>query len=147
MTTKAVLATRELTDESRVAKNIRISQAQKETRERRKLQTCRVYELKIQANKLSDKQAEALKMLFVEAKWLYNETLSQEDVFQHKPGKTVIVKVGEKYEERSYQYLGSQMKQSVVAGFKPASKPSTLSRRKARRLALYDTRVIIQAST
>lgn len=134
MTTKAVLATRDSSVSSRVAKNIRISQAQKETRERRKLQTCRVYELKIQANKLSDKQAEALKMLFVEAKWLYNETLSQEDVFQHKPGKTVIVKVGEKYEERSYQYLGSQMKQSVVAGVQTSIKTLNTLKKKGKKV-------------
>lgn len=134
MTTKEVLAPRELTNESRAVKNARISQAQKETRERRKAQTCRVYELKLQTNKLSAKQDEALKMLFVEAKWLYNEALSQEDVFRYQPGKTVNVKVGDEYEERGYRYLGSQMKQSVVAGVQSSIKTLSTLKKKGKKV-------------
>ena len=40
------------------------------TREKRKSQICRVFTVKIQQNRLSKKQREELKMLFVEAKWV-----------------------------------------------------------------------------
>ena len=123
-----------LADEARLVKNKQTAETLKATRLKRQSQTCRVYELKIQANRLSDKQEEALKMLFVEAKWLYNETLSQEDVLQHKPGKTVIVKVGGDYEERAYQYLGSQMKQSVVTGVQSSIKTLNSLKKKGKKV-------------
>ena len=42
------------------------------TREKRKSQVCRVFKVKIQQNRLSKKQREELKMVFVEAKWVRN---------------------------------------------------------------------------
>ena len=51
------------------------------TRERRKNQECKTYNLKIQYNKLNGEQKQYLKMLFVEAKWFYNYLLSQENIF------------------------------------------------------------------
>lgn len=98
------------------AKNEKIKQTMRETQARRKTQTCRVFQLKLQSNALNKQQAHILSMLFVEAKWLYNHALSQ-GVKDYTPGKSVVVKnrKGE-FEERSFSHLGSQMKQSVVSG-------------------------------
>ena len=57
-------------------KNIKIAQSMKATREKRVSQICRVFQCKIQRNKLSARQKEELKMLFVEGKWCYNAILN-----------------------------------------------------------------------
>lgn len=102
----------------RTEKNKAIAASLKATRERRKNQTCKVFELKVQSNKLSATQREALFMLFVEAKWLYNDCLASElDPWNYTPGTTVTVKTKDgEFEERTLNHLGSQMKQSVIAG-------------------------------
>ena len=65
-----------MTDEERIAKNERIRQKGKKTRLKRKGQVCRVFRLKIDFSHLNMQQRTALKMLFVEAKWLYNDALT-----------------------------------------------------------------------
>ena len=65
-----------MTDDKRLAKNNKIREKGKETRLRRASQTCFVYTVKIDESSLSKKQKEQLKMLFVEAKWLYNHILN-----------------------------------------------------------------------
>ncbi|MCD8208375.1 MAG: hypothetical protein LUD72_10595, partial [Bacteroidales bacterium] len=57
-------------------KNAKIKETYAATLRRRKSQTCKVFTVKIQRNKLNKAQAETLKMMFVEAKWLYNHILS-----------------------------------------------------------------------
>ena len=61
-----------MTQEERLAKNNRIRERSKETRQKRKSQTCRVYRIKIDFSHLNT----SLKMLFVEAKWLYEYVLT-----------------------------------------------------------------------
>ena len=97
-----------------MTKNETIKKSLAETRLKRKNQICKVFELKIVENRLNLKQAEALKMLFVEAKWLYNHILSTDDVFNYTISNKVTVKNrnGE-FEEREFNYIGSQMKQSI----------------------------------
>ena len=65
-----------MTEEQRLAKNNRIREKGKETTEKRKSQVCRVYRVKIDIFHLNKTQKEHLKMLFVEAKWLYNDALT-----------------------------------------------------------------------
>ena len=110
-------------------KNARIAATQRATRQRRKTQVCKVFTLGIQSNKLSARQKEALGMVFVEAKWLYNDALASGDVFTYTPGATVGVldKHGDRL-EREFRFLGSQMKQSVIQGMKASIK--ALSTRK-----------------
>ena len=95
------------------AKNEKIKQTMRETQARRKTQSCRVFQLKLQSNALNKQQAHILGMLFVEAKWLYNHALAQ-GVKDYVPGKSVVVKnrKGE-FEERPFSHLGSQMKSSL----------------------------------
>ena len=65
-----------MTDEERLAKNNRIQEQCKQTREKRKSQVCRMYCVKIDISHLNEAQRVHLKMLFVEAKWLYNDALT-----------------------------------------------------------------------
>ena len=51
-------------------RNEKIKRKKLETKERRKNQVCRVYQLKLQ--NLSEKDIEQFNRLFLEAKWFYN---------------------------------------------------------------------------
>ena len=65
-----------MTEEQRLEKNNRICEKGKQTKEKRKSQVCRVYQVKIDISHLNEAQKKHLKMLFVEAKWLYNDALT-----------------------------------------------------------------------
>ncbi|MCQ2975058.1 MAG: transposase [Bacteroidales bacterium] len=106
--------------ENKLEKNNNIKASMKETLNRRKSQFCRIYELKIQNNKLSAKQKEQLKMLFVEAKWLYNDILNwselnvENTVFNYTIKNVVDVKLKDgTFIQKELNTIGSQMKQSV----------------------------------
>ena len=66
----------------REIKNQQIKDTLAKTREKRKTQKCIVFELKLDSSHFNLKTKEALKMMFVEAKWLYNFYLSQDDIFK-----------------------------------------------------------------
>ncbi len=75
-------------------KNELIRLSMTETKERRKSQTCKVFTVKIQSNKLNERQKESLKMLFVEAKWIKNEMISfgkSNNIFDYVCGDFVSV--------------------------------------------------------
>ena len=46
------------------------------TRAKRTKQVCRVFKVKIDSSKLTKKQKEQLKMMFVEAKWIKNSRIA-----------------------------------------------------------------------
>jgi putative transposase len=99
------------------AKNNKISSTLKDTKERRKHQDCKVFEVKVDKSHLSKQTLNDLQRVFLEAKWIYNYILSQEDIFSIKPTDKiaeVMVKVKDDYELRPINILGSQMKQSVI---------------------------------
>lgn len=84
------------------------------TKQRRQHQTCRVYELKLDRSTLSVHAIKHLSNLFKETKWFYNYCLGLEDVNEaNTKARSVPVKVGEAFEERSLIALSSQMKQAV----------------------------------
>ncbi|MCW3099154.1 MAG: transposase OrfB [Chthonomonadaceae bacterium] len=86
------------------------------TRERRKSQTCHVYEIKVDKARLSASQRLSLAQLFREAKWFWNAALGSESFFDFDPSvKEVAVKVGDVSEIRPLTLLSSQMKQSLIA--------------------------------
>jgi len=62
-------------------KNNKISKSRKQTKERRKTQSCKTYELKIDMSKLSKETLKSINRLFLETKWIYNYFISQEDIF------------------------------------------------------------------
>ena len=112
-----------MTEIERLAKNNRIREKSKETREKRKSQVCRVYRVKIDISHLNVAQKEHLKMLFVEAKWLYNDALTfmkDHDISEYD---TKIVTVHGLDKDKNpvthdLQYISSQMKQSVIQSIK-----------------------------
>ena len=107
---------------SSITKNKNIASAMAVTMAKRKMQQCRVYKVKIDESRLSAKQKEQLKMLFVEAKWLYNDCLNWLDENNGKYVSDYIIskqitkldKDGNR-EQVELDYLGSQMRQSVIA--------------------------------
>ena len=117
-----------MTDEQRLAKNASIKEAMKATHEKRKSQVCRVYMLKVQKNSLSARQKEDFRMLFLEAKWLYNDILNYgnvkgQSVFEYELGDDVEVKLPDgTFDPRTLSHIGSQMKQSVYADLKSSIK-------------------------
>jgi len=96
-------------------KNETIKATLKATKERRKRQTCQVFEVKIDGSHLNNHTKEHLKCLFLEAKWLYNYILSQHNVFamDYKLSE-VPVKVKDTFEIRTLTHLSSHMKQSLI---------------------------------
>ncbi|CAG0967658.1 hypothetical protein METP2_01198 [Methanosarcinales archaeon] len=98
-------------------KNETIKATLKATKEKRKNQTCRVYEIKIDRSHLNSESMHALDMLFLEAKWLYNHVLSQDNIFDldfDYKIQEVPVKVKDFFEIRDLKYLSSHMRQSII---------------------------------
>ena len=100
-------------------KNEAIKISLKETKERRKTQSPKVYQLKLQ--NLSEADIELLDRLFLEAKWLRNYVVSDienrltSDIWKLKE---VEVKVKDNFEKREITHLGSQIKQSIIERIK-----------------------------
>ena len=116
-----------MTEEERLAKNAQIRDKGRQTREKRRSQVCRVYRVKIDISHLSEAQKLHMKMLFVEAKWLYNFALSflKEYDINDFDTKTLTVHTLDKDRNpitHGLQYLGSQMKQAVIQGIKHSLK-------------------------
>jgi len=96
-------------------KNELIKDSLKETKERRKTQSPKVYQLKLQD--LSKKDIEILDRQFLEAKWLRNYIIAgiNERLTSNTwKLKEVEVKVKDKFEKRELLQLSSQMRQSLV---------------------------------
>ena len=119
-------------------KNKQISLTLAATRQKRATQTCKTIKLKIDKSYLSNKQAIALKMLFVEYKWMYNYILGQDvDPFhfdykklsditkKDKTGADVQVKI---------QYAGSSIRQAVVEHICNAIKALATSKKQGRQV-------------
>jgi putative transposase len=87
------------------------------TKAKRKTQTCRVYELKLDQSHLNQETQKHLNRLFLEAKWFYNHILAQDDVFNldfDDKIKEVPVMVKDVFEIRYLDCLSSHMKQSLI---------------------------------
>ena len=109
-----------MTDEKRLTKNENIKKSMRETCLRRMSQTCKVYTVKIDESRLSNRQAEQLKMLFVEAKWIYNDILNYSEnndilTYNTKVKSVDVLNKNKEKEVRELKFIGSQMKQSVFA--------------------------------
>ena len=116
-----------MTKEERLAKNTRIREKSKQTKQKRKSQICHVFRVKIDFSHLNEAQRVRLKMLFVEAKWLYNDilTFSHDHDINSYDSKTLTVQGLDKDRQpvtRELRYLSSQMRQSVIQGIKDSMK-------------------------
>ena len=90
----------------------------KKTRERRKSQICKQYEVKIDRSHLNKESEHRLDRIFLEAKWFYNSILASQHIFDlpkdHYKVEEVQVKVKDRYETRKLECLSSQMKQEIL---------------------------------
>lgn len=99
-----------------MTKKQKISATLKQTREKRKHQVCKVFELKVDKSHLSKKTLNEIKLDFLEAKWLSNHALSQNIFEVSDKLKEVQIKVKDVFEKREIKTLGSQMRQSILEG-------------------------------
>ena len=111
----AVVTTSKVVAARQIAKNARIAETYKETRERRRQQSCRVFELKLDRSRMNSQQKEALTRVFLEKKWARNAALASDKPTGYRIGGTVPVLTPWGIEERELRHLGSQIKQSIVA--------------------------------
>jgi len=97
-------------------KNQRIKDSLLITREKRKTQTCKVYELKLSENKFNLQQIEFLNRIFLEAKWVYNDILNFNDIknYDCKKKEVEILNKDKEKEMRELKVLGSQVKQEIL---------------------------------
>lgn len=101
----------------RLEKNKQIAQTMKETYTKRKSQDCKCFKFKIDKSNLSKEQANQLKMQFVEAKWIYNYLINQDDIysFDYKNLSKITHKDKNRNDiETSIQYIGSSVKQAII---------------------------------
>ncbi len=94
-----------------------IKQAIQATKERRKQQVPKVYQLKISYQNLNKMQEEWLNKIFLEAKWLYNYAIADIDNrlnAETEKAKKVTVKTPSGFEEKTLSCLSSQMKQGII---------------------------------
>jgi len=92
------------------AENIKTSLAK--TQERRKRQDGKAYTLKVDKSHLGSKRAR-LDRLFLETKWFSNHVLEKGLRVDYKT-RTVMVKAGNRFEERPINVLPSQVRQELV---------------------------------
>ena len=100
----------------RLAKNQKIKETGKATRERRKDMLCRVFEVKADLSRMSKSQKNDVNTLFREAKWFRNAYLGDNGLSDKS--RSVKVKVKDVFEERELTLLGSQIKQSIISEVK-----------------------------
>ena len=101
----------------KLEKNKQIAQTMKETYAKRKSQICKCFKFKIDKSNLSKEQANQLKMQFVEAKWIYNYLISQDDIysFDYKNLSKITRKDKNRNDIKTeIQYIGSSVKQSII---------------------------------
>lgn len=119
-------------------KNMRIKETYLATKAKREHQVCRVFSVKVQENKLNSTQREALKMMFVEAKWMYNHLLNLSkcegvDIFSLKYTELEEVRHLTKDKEdvvSKLTYLSSQMRQEVLTSIITSIRSLASSRKK-----------------
>jgi putative transposase len=99
-------------------KKQKIRDAIKLTREKRSSQVCRVFETKIDISHLNKYEQEHLKMFFVEAKWLYNHVLNQQDVFKYDYKINPIQRMDKEHNlvDIELKHLPAKCRQNVVQG-------------------------------
>jgi len=99
-----------------MTKNEKIKQSKLQTREKRKSQDCKVFEVKIDKSHLSKEKLHHLQMLFIEAKWLYNYQLSLDDIFDfsYKIKEIEVLNRERQKEKREIKHLSAQMRQALI---------------------------------
>lgn len=106
-----------------------------DTKERRKTQTCKTYETKVDKSHLNKDTINQLDIMFLEGKWLSNYAKSQDNVFEvDYKIKKVPVKVKDVFEERKIEHLSAQMRQAIVERIKDDVKGLSETKKKGRKI-------------
>ena len=106
-----------LSKEQILERNKLIGENGLKTRMKRAKQICKTFRFKIDYNNLNQQQKEHIKMLFVEAKWIYNYLISQDDIysFNYKDLNQVTHKDKNRNDIVSdIQYVRSSVKQELI---------------------------------
>ena len=106
-----------LSKEQILERNKLIGENGLKTRMKHAKQTCKTFRFKIDYDNLNLQQKEHIKMLFVEAKWIYNYLISQDDIysFDYKNLNQVIHKDKHKNDIISdIKYVRSSVKQELI---------------------------------
>ena len=108
-------------------RNRAIKEHGKATRKRRGGMLCRVFEVKVVSSKMNHTQKEFVNALFREAKWFRNAYIADRSSVTDK-SSSVPVKVGDVFETRSLEVMGSHIKQSIIAEVKENIRDLALSK-------------------
>ena len=103
-----------------MTKNERIKQTLLETRERRKNQILKVYELKVDCHHISKEAFKKLSFMFVQAKWIQNDVIASDDIFHYEYKNHRIIKNFDKDHNIVERILDIQtgIHQTIVANIK-----------------------------
>jgi len=103
-----------------LVKNKTIAETRKATKTRRKNLDCKSYSCKVDKSHLSEKSAEFLRMIFIEAKWFVNDILARDAIFSsdYKKKNPTVLKDGKIPEERQLAFLPSQVRQKLAGQLK-----------------------------
>lgn len=112
-----------MTDEERLAKNKQISQTKRATIERHKNMLIKTFDVKIQENKLSREQQNALRTIFLEQKWYKNYILNWRNLSEDNrltKFDTKINQITKKDKDMndipvSIKYLTAQSRQCLIS--------------------------------
>ena len=107
-----------LSKEQILERNKLIGENGRNTRMKRAKQICKTFRFKIDYNNLNQQQKEHIKMLFVEAKWIYNYLISKDDIysFNYKDLNQVTHKDKNRNDIVSdIQYVRSSVKQELIS--------------------------------
>ncbi len=121
-----------------IEKNNKIREKGRETRIRRKSQEARVFEIKFDANKISNQKLNSIKRAFLEGKWFTNYIIAKgvtESVpYKDYNVKKVNIKVNDAPEERELNVLSSQMKEYMIKRLQNNIKALTKLKKEGKRV-------------
>lgn len=130
-----------MTEEERLLKNKQISISKQETLKMRQNQVCKTFTVKVSKNHLSKLQKEQLKMIFVEAKWIYNDMINWSSKEDNKIWNynTKIKEISHKDKDGNcvvseLKYIGSSMKQWIVQNAVSNIKTLSTLKRKGKKI-------------
>lgn len=97
-------------------KNQKIKDSLIATRNKRKEQICKVFELKLISNQMNQQQIEFLNRIFLEAKWMYNDILNWNDLetYDTKKKQVEVLNKNKEKEIRNIEVLSAQIKQELI---------------------------------
>jgi len=118
-------------------RNMLISKSMSETMIKRQSQECKVVTVKITNNKLNKTQKEALKMLFVEAKWIRNEMIGfgkENNIFDYEFKDSIqVMNKDKEFEMRERKYISAQQIQAVITEVKDNIKSLAKTKERGKR--------------